>query len=63
MSDSEGEERSTFVVPEFKEKNVEFEPQLLAFVNLIGCAWLYTSRRTRTVITSQPVNVCSPKMK
>ena len=38
MSDSEGEERSTFAVPKFKGKYVEFEPQLLAFVMLKGCA-------------------------
>ena len=38
MSDSEGEERSTFAVPKFKGKYVEFEPQLLAFAMLKGCA-------------------------
>ena len=38
MSDSEGEERSSFSVPNFKGKYVEFELQLLAFVTLKGCS-------------------------
>ena len=46
MSDSEGEERSTFAVPKFKGKYVEFEPQLLAFVMLKGCAIAFEPNQT-----------------
>ena len=37
MSDSEGEEKSSFTVPRYKGNYVEFEPQLLAYATLKGC--------------------------
>ena len=46
MSDSEGEERSTFAVPKFKGKYVEFEPQLLAFAMLKVCAIAFEPNQT-----------------
>ena len=46
MSDSEGEERSSFSVPKFKGKYVEFEPQLLAFVTLKGCSIAFEPNKT-----------------
>ena len=41
MSDSEGEEKSSFTVPRYKGNYVEFEPQLLAYATLKGCDVAY----------------------
>ena len=41
MSDSEGEEKSSFTVPRYKGNYVEFEPQLLAYATLKGCDIAY----------------------
>ena len=46
MSDSEAEERSSFSVPKFKGKYVEFEPQRLAFVTLKGCSIAFELNKT-----------------